>query len=124
MPFNFIHQVFCRLLVPHNIVTCSEEVLERQFMPPHTGSDKIATIYGEHFQLVLGSVHIMDSKIQLAISELISNPVFNLIVGFATRFDSLLVKLHWVLFIDLRKERQPTHPNGKSVHVGRVVKGG
>ena len=121
MPFYFFDQILGRLLVPHDVVACSEEVLERQFMAPHAGSDEIPAIHGEHFKVVFGGVDIVNGKIQLAIPELFRHPVFHLVVGFAPRLDGFLVKLHRVLFVDLREERQPSQANGKGVHVGRVV---
>ncbi len=122
MPFDFLHQIFCRLLVPHDVVACSEEMFKRQFMPPHAGANKISAIDGEHFQLVFFSVHIIDGKIHLATLELLGDPVFYLIIACAPGIDGFLVKLLRVLFVNLREERQPSHPNGKRVHVGRVVK--
>ena len=124
MPFNFIYQVFCRLLIPHNVVACPKEVLERQFMSPHAGSDKIAAIHGEHLQLVFRGIDIVNGKIQLAISEPIGNPAFYLVIGLAAGVDGFLVKLHRVLFVDLRKKRQPSQPNCQRVHVSRVVESG
>ena len=124
MPFYFIDQVFCRLFVPHDVVVGSEEVLERQFVPPHAGSDKVAAIHRDHFQMVFGRIHIMNGKIQLAILELLRNPLFYFVIGFAARFDGFLVKLHRVLLVDLREEGQPSQSDGKGIHVGRMVEFG
>ncbi len=106
-PFDLIHQVFCRLFVPHHIIMRTEPVLERQFMPSHTGSNEVSTIHGDHFQLILGSIYIMDSKIVCAILKSLQNPVLHFIICFAPRFDSFVIDLERILLINLREERQP-----------------
>ena len=68
-------------------------MLKRYFMPPHTGSNEVSTVHGDHFQLILGSIHIMDGKIVCAILKLLQHPVFHFIIGLAPGGDSFLVDL-------------------------------
>ena len=74
-------------------------------MPPHAGANEVAAIDGEHLQLVLGRIDVMNGEIHLAVTELVSDPVLHLIVGLAAGVDGFLVELHRVLFIDLGEER-------------------